>query len=418
MSDLLVHGGTGLDGVPVDVLIQDGRISAVGPGLAGRTSTRGLDAGGAVVVPAFVESHLHLDKALLGATDGGLDAAIAATAERKRSFTTEDVASRADRVMGWALAAGTTQIRAHTEIDPTVGDLSIRALLALRERWRGRVRLQLAAFPQEGIEARPGTLGLLVDALDHPDVIVGGCPYAEGDARAARRHIDTVLDLAAERDLPADLHLDLADHLEDDRFVLAEQVAHGVIDRGLEGRVSIGHVTTLGLMDPPARTRIIDALAEARVTVAALPATDLFLTQRSGRHHSHRGIAPVRELHGAGVDVVLSSNNVRNAFTPTGRADPLDIGLLFARLAHVSSGADVRWIVEMLSSAGQRLMDPDAPAGLTAGAPGDIVLLRGVDPADVLSAHPAARVVIRAGDVVARTETTTWVADAVPTLSR
>ncbi|MET0672112.1 MAG: amidohydrolase family protein [Microbacterium pygmaeum] len=219
--------------------------------------------------------------------------------------------------------------------------------------------------------------------------------------------MDVVLDLAAERGLPADLHLDLADHLEDARFLLAEEVARAVIDRGLEGRVAIGHVTTLGLLEPAARARVIGLLAAARITVAVLPATDLFLTQRGGGSHAFRGLAPARELRAAGVPVALSSNNIRNAFTPTGRADPLDIGLLFARLVHASSPEDTRWVLGMLSDAGRRVIDPDIPTGLTAGAAGDVVLLGGIDADAVLSSTPVVRTVISAGTVVARTELVT-----------
>lgn len=409
-NNLVVHGGVDVEGSPIEVVIRDGMISEAGPDLGHASRIPRLDAAGAVVIPAFVESHIHLDKALLGSTGGGLAEAIAATAAHKRSFTLDDVMSRADQVLRWALAAGTTQFRAHTEVDPTVGDLGIRALLELREQWAGRLRIQIAAFPQEGLEARPGTLAILKDALQHPDVIVGGCPYAEQDVRAARRHIDTVLDLAAERDIAADLHLDLADHLEDARFLLAEEVARGVVERGLQGRVSIGHVTTLGLLEPHARARVIDALAAARVAVTALPATDLFLLQRNGEDHAYRGIAPVRELHAAGVEVVLSSNNIRNGFTPTGRGDPLDIGLLFARLAHVSSFDETRWVIDMLTTGGQRILESDRPVGLTAGATGDLVLLGGIDPGEMLSAHADSRVVVHRGEVVARSERTAWIA--------
>jgi 5-methylthioadenosine/S-adenosylhomocysteine deaminase len=69
-SGLLVRGGTILtmndarDVVPGDVWIRDGRIAAVGrvPDEAGRDPV--LDASGAIVLPGFVQTHLHLCQTL------------------------------------------------------------------------------------------------------------------------------------------------------------------------------------------------------------------------------------------------------------------------------------------------------------------------------------------------------------------
>ena len=67
--DLVVHGGTvvTMDGkrrvVQGDVLVRDGEIIAIGRVPAG-TRARSLDARGCVVVPGFVQAHVHLCQAL------------------------------------------------------------------------------------------------------------------------------------------------------------------------------------------------------------------------------------------------------------------------------------------------------------------------------------------------------------------
>jgi dihydroorotase len=66
VSDVLIRGGTVIDHTGsrrADVLVHDGRIAAVGEGIAeGATSddTRELDAGGCVVSPGLVDLHTHL----------------------------------------------------------------------------------------------------------------------------------------------------------------------------------------------------------------------------------------------------------------------------------------------------------------------------------------------------------------------
>lgn len=75
MIDLVISGGTvvdgtGADGVRADVLVSGGAIAAVGPGLAAGSAAEGaatIDATGKVVCPGFVDLHTHSDLTLLSA---------------------------------------------------------------------------------------------------------------------------------------------------------------------------------------------------------------------------------------------------------------------------------------------------------------------------------------------------------------
>jgi N-acyl-D-amino-acid deacylase len=68
MGDLLIRGGTALDGtggpaVAADVRIRNGRIAEIGPDLR-PDGERQLDAGGAYVAPGFIDLHTHFDPGL------------------------------------------------------------------------------------------------------------------------------------------------------------------------------------------------------------------------------------------------------------------------------------------------------------------------------------------------------------------
>jgi len=79
MFDVLIKGGTVIDGSgapghAADVAIQDGRIAAIGPALAGE-ARRTIDAKGRVVAPGFIDPHTHFDVQLLW--DGAAKPALA-----------------------------------------------------------------------------------------------------------------------------------------------------------------------------------------------------------------------------------------------------------------------------------------------------------------------------------------------------
>ena len=70
MDDLIVHGGI-VAGQQQDIAIQQGRIRAVAPGL--HTAAREqLEVTGKLVLPGFVESHIHPDKAFVADRAPGL----------------------------------------------------------------------------------------------------------------------------------------------------------------------------------------------------------------------------------------------------------------------------------------------------------------------------------------------------------
>ncbi|RVU22392.1 N-acyl-D-amino-acid deacylase [Streptomyces antnestii] len=392
-----------------DVVIDGGRVRAVGDA-SGLDADEVIDCAGRVVLPGFVEPHLHLDKALLDSVrpnpDGTLAGAIAVTGELKAAFTYDDVRARARRVLEAAVLNGTTVIRAHPDVDPIAGLLGVEVLLELREEYREVVDLQIVAFPQEGVLRSPGTEKLLVKALAAGADVIGGCTYNEATLDDCHRHVRLVLDLAARHGVPADLHADFADDATDPRYALAEFIAGETARRGLGGRVTLGHMTSLGGRAPEDRARAMAALADAGVAVVPLPATDLHLSGRRDTHAVRRGIAPVRELWDHGVLAACSSNNIRNAFTPFGRADPLDTALLLAQTGHLSGPADLHRVLRMVTHDAARVVGIADDYGVRPGARADLVVLDTQIYDDIVLDRPERAQVVKAGKVVARTSRT------------
>ncbi|MGD6748779.1 amidohydrolase family protein [Streptomyces sp. BH105] len=398
---------------PTDLRVRGGRIEAIGPGLAppDEAGAEVLDCAGRVVVPGLVEAHLHPDKALLdGLTPegtGSLADAIRITAQLKAGFTYAEVRARAEQVLRMCVLNGTTTIRAHPDVDPVAGLTGLNVLLELRETWAALVTLQVVAFPQEGILKSPGTEKLLREALDSGADVVGGCTYNEASLADCHRHVELVLDLAAEYGVPADMHADFGDDHGDRRFALAEFIAARTAERGLQGRVTLGHATSLAGRPPAERSAALAALAAAGVAIVPLPATDLFLGGRGDDTAPRRGLAPVRELWDADVLTACATNNIRNAFTPYGTGDVLETALLLARVAQLSGPADLRRVLRMVTYDAARVIGiPETDYGVREGAMADLVVLDTHDHATLLLDRPTRTAVIKSGRVVARSTVT------------
>ena len=150
MSALLLKN-VHLDDYPEaqDVLMENGTISKVAPAgtLTDVPSEDVLDCEGRAVVPGFVETHLHLDKALLDERmpnlAGTLAGAIKVTGALKAKFTMEDVLERSRKVLDMAIAQGTTAIRTQPDVDPIARTIGADAMLTLRDEYRGLIDLQV-----------------------------------------------------------------------------------------------------------------------------------------------------------------------------------------------------------------------------------------------------------------------------------
>ena len=144
----------------VDILIDDGMIIQIGENLKVEVD-KVIDGENKVMIPGLVESHLHLDKALIADRlpnkSGTLMEAIEVTGKLKSTFTEEDIRTRACKALDMLIQNGTTFLRTHAEFDPSGGFLGFEIIMDLKEKYKNAIDIQVVAFPQEGILKSPGT---------------------------------------------------------------------------------------------------------------------------------------------------------------------------------------------------------------------------------------------------------------------
>ncbi|GLX67198.1 N-acyl-D-amino-acid deacylase [Paenibacillus glycanilyticus] len=403
MLDILFTKSAGLHSNQLrDVGVKDGKITYIADSSeAAPESIEVYDLAGKLLLPGLVEPHIHLDKALLlermaeDVTE--LRRAIEVTSRLKQSFTAEDIYERSMRVIRQAVSKGITHMRCHAEIDPVIGLTSMEAMVALRQQLQGIIDLQVVAFPQDGLFHDERMLSLMQQAAALGPDVIGGITYMDTDLSD---HLAYVFEMAEQRGLPVDLHVDFSDNPQQ---LAIKQVIEATKHYGMQGKVSVGHLTSLGAADREDAKRIAADIAEAGIHVISLPLTDLYLNGRGEFKGDYRGLTPISTLLEHGVNVTYGSNNVQNAFTPFGTTDPLDVGLLLAQTSHLGSAKDAMQLLRMATLGAADALGL-TEYGLRIGADADLIVCAAKDARSLLYERPERERVYKRGRLVSQTE--------------
>jgi cytosine deaminase len=362
------------DGATADVVVEGERIARIGPGVAAGVSTA-VDCSSKLLLPAFVDGHVHLDKALirdeLREHDGTLGGAIGAIHERKRRYTADDVQARAREVIEASVLLGTTRLRSHVDVDTIGGLVPLEGVMAAAAECAGIAEIRTIAFPQEGLLRDPGAFDLMEAALEAGADVVGGMPHWELDEESQREHVRLCFELAERFDKDLDMHVDETD---DGGVRTLEMVADEALRRGFVGRVCAGHVCSLAAASHDYADRVIDKCLRAEISIAANPVTNLVLQGRGDRGLVRRGMTRVSEFRAAGVNVLFGQDCIKDGFYPFGRGSMLEVALISAHAAHLTSHDDLAFALRAVTDApaqAWRILD----YGLKAGARADLQLL-------------------------------------------
>ena len=376
--DLVIRNARigGRDGAPFDIGIAGGRIADVALAISSDAPVE--DVGGRLVIPGFVETHIHLDKSCIldrcHSEEGTLQEAIAQVAAAKCAFTEDDVYARGRRTLEKAIVQGTTRMRTHVEVDPRVGLTSFNAIRRLKADYAWAIDLDICVFPQEGLINDPGAEELLRAACAAGADLIGGCPYTDSDPHG---QIARIFAIAREFGIDIDFHLDFD---LDESWMDLDEVCRQTALHRYGGRVAIGHVTKLSALTPEQFHATARRLGDAGVAVTVLPATDLFLMGRGHERHVPRGVAAAHKLLAHGVTCSLATNNVLNPFTPFGDCSLVRMANLYANIAQVGRSTDLAACFQMVTSEPAKLMNL-ADYGLAKGHPADLVVLNCEGPA-------------------------------------
>ncbi|KAB2722686.1 amidohydrolase family protein [Brucella intermedia] len=368
-----------------DIQIEGNRIASLVPSQA---------RDGGSVTPLFADIHVHLDKTFTirriaengdAKVDCLFDAIDLMNTDRK-NWSEADIRARATQGLQAAFEQGVGAMRSHVDWTTPEVPTAWPVLNELRQEWKDRLDLQLAALVHGDLVLDAGSQIAAHVAKDGG--VFGAFFYRNADLEAK---IEEMFRVAVQHGLNLDFHVDEGLEVEADGFSL---IVSATARHGMAGRVLCGHACSLSLRGPDELQRILDAAANAGTALVSLPTSNLYLQDRiGGKSPRLRGVAPLKEARAAGMDVMLGSDNVGDAFYPYGNYDPLAILRLAAPVCHVEPQ---KWL-DSITTLPSRLIGSERIQPLQVDGLASFIWHDAEDLTDLISRPQARRVVWRDG---------------------
>jgi cytosine/creatinine deaminase len=373
---------------------------SIADGVIVREQAIGIDMKGAMVLPAFVDMHTHIDKGHIWPRSPNPDGTFmgALTAVRHDSaarWTAADVRTRADFSLRCAYAHGTRAVRTHLDSAAPQDAISWPVFDELRAAWEGRIDLQAACLIGcEGFDTT-GPFARTAKLVAQYGGVLGMVTYPVPDIPARLRDF---LNMAAKLGLPVDFHVD--ETLDTHSNTLRE-IAGAVLDTGFDAPVVVGHCCSVSAMAEDQAKATLDLVARAGLHMVSLPMCNLYLQDREPhRTPRMRGITLVHEAKARGINVSFASDNTRDPFYAYGDLDMLEVLREATRIGHLDhTGPD--WVQSVLANPARAC--GFATPSLAIGAPADLVLLKARDWSEAFSRPQSDRIVLRDGVQIDRT---------------
>jgi cytosine/adenosine deaminase-related metal-dependent hydrolase len=302
-----------------NIEIEDGKIKAVRPNVP---ASNAIDAKGYLMLPAFRDMHIHLDKTLYGLPWQALSPK-RKTVKDMIAYEQEIIpellktsVSRAEQLISLLQHYGTHFARTHFNIDPTSGLKSLEHLEQALEHKKDSFKAELVAFPQHGVyytESAP----LMKEAAQLKSVgFIGGLDPLSIDG-SIEKVMDFTVQLALDQNKGIDIHLHEAG--ESGMKTINYLIDRAIENPALQGKTFVSHAFALAHLSPKETEQIAERLAAGNVGIASS-------VPFKGK------IMPIPTLKKYGVNVVIGNDNVQDYWSTFGSGNMLQKANLIAEL--------------------------------------------------------------------------------------
>jgi len=299
--------------------IEDGKIKEV---KANDPASNAIDAKGYLMLPAFRDMHIHLDKTLYGLPWQALSPK-RRTVKDMIAYEQEIIpellktsVSRAEQLISLQQHYGTHFVRTHFNIDPTSGLKSLEHLEQALENKKDSFKAELVAFPQHGVYYTESA-SLMKEAAQLKSVgFVGGLDPLSIDG-SIEKVMDFTVQLALDHHKGIDIHLHETG--ESGMKTINYLIDKAIENPALQGKTFVSHAFALAHLSPKETEQIAERLAEGKVGIASS-------VPFKGK------IMPIPTLKKYGVNVLIGNDNVQDYWSTFGSGSMLQKANLIAEL--------------------------------------------------------------------------------------
>ncbi|ATH58982.1 cytosine deaminase [Staphylococcus nepalensis] len=362
-----------------EILVENGKFKAFGNNLGKADEI--IDLEGALVLPPYVDAHLHLDYYFTGQdpqiknTSGTLFEAIDLWNDYKKGTTKEEMKSRMRQAVNDVAGYGTQYIRAQTDCtDPNL--TGIKAALEVRDELKDNITIQVVAFPQNGMYSfkEEGKTGrdLVEEALRLGADCVGGIPHNEWSPEEGVESIKEIVRLAIKYDKLIDVHCDETDDTQA-RFL--EKLNAEAMKQGYGQSTTASHTCSFGSADDAYAFRMMGLFRQSGLNFVSCPTENLYLQGRQDTYPKRRGLTRVKEFVDNGINIAFGQDSIVDLWYPAGSGNLMNILDNGLHATQLMREEDFPRNFDLITYNGAKLMGLGDIYGLSEGKPANFIVL-------------------------------------------
>lgn len=384
-----------------DVRITDGMFCEIGQNLNAADKEEVLEGNGGLMLPPFIDCHVHLDTCLsLDDTGpnltGTLFEGIRLWSGYRKNLTKDEVQKRALRTLKLYREKGVQFVRSHVDISHDL--TAFRALLELKEQVADEIEIQLAAFPQDGIFTSETVRKNLEEAVRMGADVVGGIPHFELTREHGSRSIRYIMELAQKYDKLVDIH---CDEIDDEQSRFLEVLAAEAYETGMGKKVSASHTTAMHSYNDAYCSKLFRVLHMSGINIIANPLVNVNLQGRFDTYPKRRGITRIKELLENGINVSMGHDDIYDPFYPLGNGDMTEVLSMGLHLCHMMGYQELNQSYRIITWHGADSLNLEPERyGIAVGKPANFNLFYGRSFFEVLQRRSKIRCSVRNGNII------------------
>lgn len=387
-----------------DIRVIDGIFQEIASHLDVLENEEVIDLNGKLVLPPFVESHIHLDACLTAGDpvwnmSGTLFEGIECWAKRKEKLNEADIRERVQKVVRMYASHGVQFIRTHVDVtDPEL--TALKTLVALREELKDYVEIQVVAFPQEGILSYPNGKQLMEQAVTYGADVIGAIPHFEFTREYSVESLNFALELAAKHNKLVDVH---CDEIDDEASRGLETLATRALELGLFDKVTASHTTAMHSYNNAYVLRLMRLLKMSRINFVANPLVNIHLGGRTDTYPKRRGITRVKELTKNGLNVSFGQDDILDPWFPMGNGSLRDAVYMGINACAMMGYQDIMDSYRFVTTNAAKTLHIQDHYGIEKNKPANFVVMDADNYYNALNQNAAVLASYRNGKCIAKT---------------